>query len=83
MLDMGNLFRVSLNLVGAEGFEPPTLCSQSRCATRLRYAPMPCDDREAMIHPRCRIVNLMKISYFMRQVVPLAPSSNNTPFSDK
>jgi hypothetical protein len=29
-----------LNLmVGAEGFEPPTLCSQSRCATRLRYAP--------------------------------------------
>ncbi len=28
-------------LVGAEGFEPPTLCSQSRCATRLRYAPMP------------------------------------------
>jgi hypothetical protein len=29
------------NLVGAEGFEPPTLCSQSRCATRLRYAPTP------------------------------------------
>jgi hypothetical protein len=27
------------NLVGAEGFEPPTPCSQSRCATRLRYAP--------------------------------------------
>ena len=27
------------NLVGAEGFEPTTLCSQSRCATRLRYAP--------------------------------------------
>ena len=26
-------------LVGAEGFEPPALCSQSRCATRLRYAP--------------------------------------------
>ena len=26
-------------LVGAEGFEPPTPCSQSRCATRLRYAP--------------------------------------------
>jgi hypothetical protein len=26
-------------LVGAEGFEPTTLCSQSRCATRLRYAP--------------------------------------------
>ena len=28
------------SMVGAEGFEPPTLCSQSRCATRLRYAPM-------------------------------------------
>ena len=27
------------NMVGAEGFEPPTACSQSRCATRLRYAP--------------------------------------------
>ncbi len=31
-------------LVGAEGFEPPTSCSQSRRATRLRYAPqfLPC-----------------------------------------
>lgn len=28
-----------MNMVGAEGFEPPTLCSQSRCATKLRYAP--------------------------------------------
>src|SRR5438309_383205 len=27
------------NVVGATGFEPPTRCSQSRCATRLRYAP--------------------------------------------
>ena len=26
-------------LVGVEGFEPPTLCSQSRRATRLRYTP--------------------------------------------
>ena len=26
-------------LVGVEGFEPPTPCSQSRCATRLRYTP--------------------------------------------
>ena len=29
----------SKKLVGAERFELPTLCSQSRCATRLRYAP--------------------------------------------
>src|ERR1700678_1565066 len=28
------------SMVGAEGFEPPTLCSQSRCATRLRHAPL-------------------------------------------
>ena len=25
--------------VGARGFEPPTPCSQSRCAARLRHAP--------------------------------------------
>ena len=27
-------------MVGAAGFEPATLWSQTRCATRLRYAPM-------------------------------------------
>ena len=27
-------------LVGARGFEPPTSCSQSRRAARLRHAPM-------------------------------------------
>ncbi len=27
-------------VVGAERFELPTLCSQSRCATRLRHAPV-------------------------------------------
>src|SRR4030095_6735739 len=26
-------------MVGASGFEPPTPCSRSKCATRLRYAP--------------------------------------------
>jgi hypothetical protein len=26
-------------MVGVQGFEPWTLCSQSRCATRLRYTP--------------------------------------------
>lgn len=26
-------------MVGAAGFEPATSCSQSRCATGLRYAP--------------------------------------------
>ena len=33
-----------IRVVGAEGFEPPTLCSQSRCATRLRYSPTGVDD---------------------------------------
>src|ERR1700747_123491 len=28
-------------MVGARGFEPPTSCSQSRCSTRLSYAPSP------------------------------------------
>ena len=27
------------SMVGETGFEPATLCSQSRCATRLRYSP--------------------------------------------
>jgi hypothetical protein len=27
-------------MVGETGFEPATLCSQSRCATRLRYSPI-------------------------------------------
>lgn len=26
-------------MVGVEGFEPPTLWSQTRCATKLRYTP--------------------------------------------
>ena len=29
-------------VVGAKGFEPSTLWSQTRCATRLRYAPTGC-----------------------------------------
>ena len=33
-----NLMR-DFEVVGAERFELPTLCSQNRCATRLRYAP--------------------------------------------
>ena len=29
------------DVVGERGFEPPTPCSQSRCATRLRHSPVP------------------------------------------
>ena len=32
--------RAIAKMVGVEGFEPPTPCSQSRCATRLRYTPI-------------------------------------------
>jgi hypothetical protein len=35
-----SITRVQLKMVGVEGFEPPTPCSQSRCATRLRYTPI-------------------------------------------
>ncbi len=31
-------------MVGAEGFEPPTPWSQTRCATKLRYAPYQRDE---------------------------------------
>ncbi len=32
-------YRGFLMVVGEEGFEPPTLWSQTRCATKLRYSP--------------------------------------------
>ena len=35
----GDAGKTGKKLVGAVGFELTTLCSQSRCATRLRYAP--------------------------------------------
>ena len=38
-MDRNTLFINNVSMVGAERFELPTLCSQSRCATRLRYAP--------------------------------------------
>ena len=41
-------------VVGAEGFEPPTLWSQTRCATRLRYAPTPGNYRTG---PSAQLVN--------------------------
>jgi hypothetical protein len=29
-----------VRFIGAAGFEPATPCSQSRCATKLRHAPL-------------------------------------------
>ena len=40
LLTKSNNFKeLTGNLVGVRGFEPPTPCSRSRCATRLRYTP--------------------------------------------
>src|SRR5688572_19419142 len=36
---MGARASARLRAVGVRGFEPPTPCSQNRCATRLRYTP--------------------------------------------
>src|SRR6185436_4859669 len=36
-------------MVGARGFEPPTPCSQSRCATRLRYTPTRASEQDLVI----------------------------------
>jgi hypothetical protein len=40
-------------MVGETGFEPATLCSQSRCATRLRYSPT--SVVKAYFSARCQI----------------------------
>src|SRR6478672_4569128 len=45
-------------MVGVEGFEPPTSCSQSRRATRLRYTPT--DTGESGL-PRCAVAT--KVAY--------------------
>ncbi len=38
-LEAINTFISKEKVVGETGFEPATLCSQNRCATRLRYSP--------------------------------------------
>ncbi len=54
-----DLLRATINysgpdspVVGAEGFEPPTSCSQSKRATGLRYAPK---DRELCLNEYIRV----------------------------
>ncbi len=53
-------------VVGAEGFEPPTLCSQSRCATRLRYAP----DRKGGAILGTGVLRVKRTSRRARRAVP-------------
>ena len=65
-------------MVGAEGFEPPTLCSQSRCATRLRYAPNSSFDcnpdrfRSTRFARRLDPLLSRRIWTFPRQIYPLS-----------
>jgi hypothetical protein len=64
---------LSLEMVGAAGFEPATLCSQSRCATRLRHAPpevpyvrvrsAPARDAEYYGSPLCASNQIYGFSY--------------------
>ena len=47
-------------LVGAEGFEPPAPCSQSRCSTGLSHAPKNLDFLEINLCKNTRIRQLGK-----------------------
>jgi hypothetical protein len=67
-------------LVGAIGFEPTTLWSQTRCATRLRYAPTRSDT--ILIGPRivkdkgCLLdlsSKITRLQGFKRDLKPLRP----------
>ena len=47
------------NLVGVKGFEPPAPCSQSTCATRLRYTP------SCSVPTQATLVIVLKIDSFV------------------
>ncbi len=70
-----------LNMVGEEGFEPPTLWSQTRCATKLRYSPR-CFT-EALFRQRMRILRILaydaraKRSFFVI-IYPFAYSATSS-----
>ena len=51
-------------MVGAAGFEPATLCSQSRCATRLRHAPR--------VYVKARHLIRLRAARIERHRVPLS-----------
>ena len=58
--------RSKRRLVGARGFEPPTSCSQSRRASRLRHAPMLEGFYHALI-ARARL--LIRLLNFFKKIV--------------
>ena len=47
-------------MVGAEGFEPPTSCTQNRRATKLRYAPTGVDANDTEMVGRDATENLRR-----------------------
>ncbi len=53
-------------MVGETGFEPATLCSQNRCATRLRHSPNQMDAFSGLIAQslsrRCR--NYLRVEFY-------------------
>ena len=58
-----------VEMVGVLGFEPRTLCSQSRCATRLRYTPiikLYGEDRSQ--YASCRLVTLIAQTLTNRKI---------------
>ena len=69
-------------MVGARGFEPPTFCSQSRRATRLRHAPTRVAGGTSGQH-QCFIRNLIALAWRLGavkrkglcRVKPLTPAS--------
>jgi hypothetical protein len=64
-------------MVGATGFEPATLCSQSRCATRLRYTPI----NYPIVDAHSTHVNLSKLllSLLLRNILTSMFKMNNLP----
>ena len=65
---------VSTFSVGAPGFEPGTPCSQSRCATGLRYAPKNQRWRRDS-NPRYRYQYVSLANWWFK---PLTHSTNST-----
>ena len=65
----GSISRTNREMVGVQGFEPWTPCSQSRCATRLRYTPTESifyTDR-AFSGKSCKILGM--VAYFSSKLI--------------
>ncbi len=63
-------------MVGEEGFEPPTLWSQTRCATKLRYSPerwvyysLCLEAQPLWLYFLCKSARLLKSSALQRKLV--------------